>query len=314
MSRHLPRIFLAHLLAGCLVASSGDSLAQGRTARAFAEHLDSATAHYKAGRFRKALDDYKAALERAESEGDAAGRAQALFGAGITDLAMGRNPRGADRLARAATLATEIGDESLVLRSKVALGSALLQAGKRQEAKTMIDSALRRARAAGMQEQAAMAAAELGRLLASGGQSQEAVAAYRESLEDAVAAGARTLAAKSAVNLARALLDGEQESSGWAALTEARARVDALPPSHDRAYALISMGRLYARVASGQPAHGREARERSRETLQSAADTARAVGDVPALSYALGFLGQLDEAQRVRQGGYIAHGSRRIGG
>jgi CHAT domain-containing protein len=295
MSRRRCHLFMAHLLLGCLVATAGVVLAAGEGTDTVAEHLESAAAHFDAGHFHEALKDFNEALRKAEAEGDAAGQARALFGAGTADLALGRNPRGAERLGRATALAAEVGDETLVLRGKVALGSALLQAGQTDEAETLIEGALHAARSGGMRRQAAMAAAELGRLLAADGRLEGAITAYRESLADAIASGAETLAAKSAVNLARALFQRGQYDQGWVSLADARERIGALDPSHDRAYALISMGRLYATAAIGEPARTREARALAREALQAAADTAEQIGDLPALSYALGYRGQLEE-------------------
>jgi CHAT domain-containing protein len=260
-----------------------------------AERLRVGQQAFDAGDFSQALDQWARAADAYQSAGDLAGQSQALLRKGMAYLALGRYPRAQAALTQARELAEQAGDSALGLRAAIGLGTAQALAGNAAEAKTLLEQGLSAASAQGQRDLAAAAGMELGNLLAAEGRNDEAVSRYRQSLADAEALGDRTLAAKAAVNLARALLESGRGAEAWSAVSAADARVRALAPSHDRAFLLVSLGGLYRDAAGLVPAQAAEAGRRAAGAYQAAADTARAIGDMPTLSYALGYQGELRE-------------------
>ena len=72
----------------------------------------------------------------------------------------------------------------------------------------------------------------------------------------------------------------------------------ALPDSHDKAYGLISIGLGYAALRGHLPSDGERFRVVAADVLEEAGETAQALGDARAASYALGHRGHLYEQER----------------
>jgi CHAT domain-containing protein len=94
------------------------------------------------------------------------------------------------------------------------------------------------------------------------------------------------LSVKASANLARALIDDSRAGEARGILSTLTAQARALEPSQDKASALISIGRLYARL---------DASARAYAALAEALAVADIVDDARARSYALGYLGELYE-------------------
>src|SRR5688572_4100162 len=200
-------------------------------------------------------------------------------------LDAGRNPEAIARLERASALAREKGAQSLAPAIEASLGQGYLASGRFPEAERTLRSAVQLARAQAKPAVAAAALNNLGNLLAAAGDYGAAVETYREALAAARDAHAGAAAARASANLARALIDDGRNREAAALLAELGAQARALEPSRDKAYVLISIGRLYARLGS-RNAHA---------FLQDALAVAETIGDARAQSYALGYLGELYE-------------------
>ena len=112
-------------------------------------------------------------------------------------------------------------------------------------------------------------------------------------------------------NLARARVEEGRYSEAATLLSKAQKQISSLDQTHDKAYGLISVGRLYARLLA-LPALADPWRDEwgrlAHRALNDALATADSVDDQRARSYALGYLGGLygraaryDEAQRLTQ-------------
>lgn len=261
-----------------------------------AEPAAAATQAFRAGRFEAALEAWTRAAEVASASGDADGEAQALLGKGNTYLALGRYPDGLQSLQRAQSLAEGTGDRGLLAAIHTSLGNGYLLSGRDEQAMELSRRGRNLAREAGRSDLVAGAENTLGTVFASRGRWEDAVEAFREAIEAASANANPTLAAKMRVNLARALQGADLKEEAATERERAFSELRALPLSHDRAYGLISLGRLYTEPDTGalDPVRAIEAYE----ALNEALETADAIGDPRSQSYALGYQARLYERAR----------------
>jgi CHAT domain-containing protein len=138
---------------------------------------------------------------------------------------------------------------------------------------------------------------DLGILRALEGHYDEALAAYRESLSLAQTAGQDALAIRARLNAGRAALRLGHHDEAQAWLDEASQQIQALPPSYDKASALISLGTDLAEFGRTKPDKKDESLLRAAHALQEAATMADQQGDGRTASYAWGYLGRLYESE-----------------
>ncbi len=281
---------IALLVAGLLslgVPSEGFASVSTELAAASVEHRD--------GRFEAALIRWGQALRAARAAGDADAEARVLLGSAQTYLALGRAPLAAHRLKMAYEIAQAHGNVALLGPISAAQGNTLTLMGEPQKAREALERALTLGRKGADRDLVARSANDLGRLAAEGGQTDLAAALYREALGAAQASGNPTLETTAAVNLARLLRESKAEPEASTALSRAEQLARALPPSHIRVQSLLSIARLHS---ASVDAHGNPetARAKAAGMFNEAAGTARELGDLRTLSYALGYQGALDEA------------------
>jgi CHAT domain-containing protein len=204
----------------------------------------------------------------------------ALVQAAEADLRLGRNPQALDKLQQAVALARRTAP-ALVASVESSLGNAYLAGGRAADAERTLRSALELARKGNNARVTASALNNLGNALAAQGKFADAAAMYREAID-----ADRAVSVKASANLARALVDDGRSAEATAVLSRLDTQARALEPSPDKAAALISVGRLYARLQS---------RGRAYAALQEALAAAEAIDDARAGSYALGYLGELYE-------------------
>jgi len=205
--------------------------------------------------------------------------ARALLQAAQGDLALGRNPSAVERLERALAANPS---EPLAAEVQASLGSAYLASGRLAEAERSLTAAVDRARKAKRPDVLAAALIDLGNLRAAQGRFADAQPLYREAAN----LGDKALAARASTNLARALADGGQRAEALALLPSITGELATLPASRGKAYGLVSVGRLYARLGDGT---------RGARVLRDALAAAEAANDARARSAALGYLAELYE-------------------
>ena len=253
--------------------------------------LTAAGVEHQAGRFQAALPHWVQAQHEARAAGDADAEARALLGEARTYLALGRAPMAIQRLVSAHELAQTHGNVALLGPILAALGNAQFLAGEPAKARVALERALALGRERGDQDLVAYSANDLARLEAEAGDHKRAAALYRQAMTAAQTGGNRALEATAAVNLARLPLDPGEKLE---ALSRAERLVWALPASHIRAQALISVGRLLSETLNA-PGRPESSRAKAAAAFDEAAATARRTGDRRTLSYALGYRGALDE-------------------
>jgi CHAT domain-containing protein len=306
MARRFLSIVLYITLSLC--AATPAMAASEPAAGSVTESLDSGRADFNAGRFEEALSAWNQALEAYRRTDDREGQARVLQYKADAYLSMGHNYQAISSLQSALQLAQDAGNEVLAAQVASSLGTAYLLDNRTGEARTLLQTAAANERTAGRPGSAAVVGNNLGNLLASEGDYDAAIPVFQQAVADAGQAGNRELSVMSSVNLARALVDAGRQQEAQERLEPLLPQVQVLAPSHSKAYSLISIGRLYSRLAATPGAEAEELQQQAYRALNEAASVAESIDDDRALSYAFGYLGalyertgQIDTAMRYTQ-------------
>ncbi len=267
-----------------------------------AERLEAGGKWFRVGNFEQALHNSHRAAEIYETAGNREGQIRALVQVAETNLALGRHRNALEGLQRALELAQGTDNLALIATVTASLGNAYGLAGRPAEAEKLLNSSIEAATQANESGIAASALNNLGNLLAWQHRFAGGADAYERAIEAATKAGDDNIVARASANLARARLNDGRYNEAARLLAQAQEKVNALHLTHDRAYALISIGRLYARLAAVPGAGSVEMERRAYKTFTDAVATAENANDQHALSYALGYMGELYEnARRYEQ-------------
>lgn len=288
------RVFLVALLCVAWPASS-HAAAAARAVVAPEAQMQAGMQAFRAGDFTQALSQWSAAASGYEAAGNQTGQARALIRGAEAALSLGRSPIAIDNLHKAQTLAQRSGDASLLLAVESSLGNAYALTGRDAEAERMLRSSIDRARTLREAETAAQALNNLGNLFALQGRFADAAGSYREAIAVANGAGNKRIAIRASTNLGRALTDAGRFGEAIALLSVLGEEIRAQAPSHEKAYGLIALGRLYTRLLASGIVPVAEMSRRAYTALNDALVVADAIQDARARSYALGYLGELYE-------------------
>jgi len=256
---------------------------------------------FHAGAFAEALGHWNAAASAYQAGGNSEGALTALTRAAEADLALGRNPDALDKLRQALTLAQHLGNQSLLAAVENGLGNAYLLSGRRPEAEPLLRSSIERARKSNSMQTAASALNNLGNLRAAEGRFDDAGLLYREAQQSAETVGNKTLALRAAGNRARSLIDAGRYGDATTLLRTLDSEMRGLEQTHDKAFGLIHLGRLYAKILAARVAPAGDLSKRSYAALTDGLAVAEAINDARARSYALGYLGELYEQGARRE-------------
>lgn len=251
--------------------------------------------HARRGDFIEARIAWQKAVEAFAAQQDLSGETLALVRSAEASLALGQFAKAVDTLRRALDIATPTGDNALEATVNASLGNAYAMNGRAEMAKAMLESSVTLAEQTGDQETAASASNNLGNLLAGQGRFDEATRAYRRAIDGAEAAGNKALLARATANLARLSVDTAQYAEASKRLNQSLRLVEGLPATHQKAYDLISIGRLYTRIAYNRGNEGGHPGRQAHRALSEAGELAASLGDSGAESYAQGYLGNLYE-------------------
>lgn len=301
-------VWLTSLVTGPAFAATPEELAAEA-----AERLEAGGKWFRVGNFQQALQNSQRAAVLYETAGNREGQISALVQVAETNLALGRYPNALEELHRALELAKTTDSPSLIATVAASLGNAYGLAGQPAEAEKLLNSSIKVATQANEFGIAASALNNLGNLLAWQHRFAGGADAYERAIEAATKAGDNNIVARASANLARARLNDGRYNEAARLLAQAQEKINALHLTHDRAYALISIGRLYARLAAVPgPASGEMERHAYR-AFTDAVMTAESANDQRALSYALGYMGELyenakryDQAQQLTQQAILA--------
>lgn len=260
-----------------------------------AEQIDAGKKHFRHGDFEEALASWNLALEEYRRTEDKNAQARVLQHKAEAYLAIGQYYKAISHLRSALSLAEATGNELLAAQVAGSLGTAYLLSNRTDDARELLEKSVEAERAGGRLGAAAVAGNNLGNLLASQGELDAAITVYKQAVSDAQASGNNELATKGTVNIARALVDSNRKQEALIRLDHATKQAESLKPSHEKAYVLISIGRLYARLAGTPEGTADGLERRAHQTLNEAARVAESIDDKRAMSYAYGYLGALYE-------------------
>jgi len=199
-----------------------------------------------------------------------------------------------DDLRSAITLTEAAGDAATKARLQGRLGNVLFQAGDPKQSEVQLRACLDYAQGAGEVPLQARTLNDLGNLLASSGM-EGAGDAYLQSVSLAREAGDQVLAATALLNRARSLLESGDTAAGEKQLDEAMAAFRALDDTSLKVAGLLGAGRLLTQIAEQSEGGQAQLDLRINDIYQEAEAISRAIGDNRALSYALGYRGELYE-------------------
>jgi CHAT domain-containing protein len=289
--------FIALLLAFACAAGMAPARANPTAAAAVAPEaaMQAGALSFRKGDFTEALKHWTAAAGAYEAAGNNEGRVSAQVRAAEAELSLGRTPDAIDRLQKAQAIAQGTGRESLILAVESSLGNAYALGGRDADAERLLRSSIERANRARDAQTAARSLNNLGNLLAMQGRFADASRSYREAIDAANRAGDRSIAIRASANLARALLDQGRHGEAIALLSVLGEEMRRQPASHEKAYGLIGLGQMYAKLLARGMEPVAELGLRAYSALSDALAVADEIQDPRARSYALGYLGELYE-------------------
>ena len=258
-------------------------------------YMQFGTQSFRSGDFTQALSDWTAAAAAYEAAGNAEGQARALVRVAEAQMNLGRTPDAIATLQRAQALAERIGKAPITLAVESTLGNAYVLSGRDADAERVLRASVDRAQKARDVDTAAQALNNLGNLYAMQGRFADASRIYKEAIDAAGRAGNKSVGIRASANLARALFDEGRYREVFPILAVLSEELRAQPASHEKAYGLIGLGRLNAKLmpAGIEPANALALRAHA--ALNDALAVAENIQDPRARSYALGYLGELYE-------------------
>jgi CHAT domain-containing protein len=212
-------------------------------------------------------------------------------------MALGQSKQALQSLELALALAQKSGEPLMEASLLGHLGRTYLTLRQLPEASDYLAQAAATARKHNSSPLLATTLNDLGILFALKQQDKEALDAFQESVTYAHNADLSLLAATARTNAARAFLQLDQPANSRMALDAAFHQLKDVPPSRNKSHGLIGIALAYQRLLSQLPEERDPLLLRTAGILQEAITVAEEQGDKRTLSYALGYLGHLYEAE-----------------
>ncbi len=287
----LPRLLFATLFAAGVVTF----FPTARGASTPAQHAALAEEQASRGAFESAITEWKKAAETARGKHDQPALIDALAQLGGTYHSLGQHRLALKALGEAEELAKASKDQPRRAAVLSEIGAIETLSRNASGAEEKLREAVKIAR--GNRDDAALAPIlnNLGDLLAAQESNLEALTTFGEAIS---LAEDKSLAAKARISLANATVASGNFAHA-AALNEAAIKAaQALPDSHDKAFALLRGGKTWELLFEKAPEHENRHRADALRIYQMAAGVAENIGDDRALSYALGYAGRLYEQEK----------------
>ncbi len=249
---------------------------------------------YRRGAFDEAAAHWERSVEESRRAGKKADQASQMIELASAYQALGQQTHAADILDDAVDIAEKEGDHELLIRAKEKLGVAFGMTRQSEKGEEVLRDALEMARKDGRTAQTAAVLNDLGTLLASQKKFDDAQAAFNESSTLAKQANDQRLLATVLCNAAAGLvLAGNYQKAGELN-AQALEAIRPLPISHDTGLLLLTSARTDQAIKPGSSQLLIRSQESARRTLEMAEQ----LNDRVLMSYALGRLGQLYEADK----------------
>lgn len=255
------------------------------------------------GALPEAADCWKVILERAERDRDREAHRDASLRLAEIYQALGHDRKAIAQLDRALTLARAAKSEHPMHLATIlaSLGHAHIVSGPRDTAEAYLREALDLVRAHDRPGLMAVVQNDLGNVMASRGAYHEALVAYRASARQAETAGDAMGAARALVNAAKVALPLQQFAVSAEALVRAWQRGQGEAPSHAANMIWLSIGDTAYQLCRHLPEARADLSSMAYHTLNQVLAAARQLDDGRSVTYALGYLGRLYEAEQRSQ-------------
>ena len=288
------------MLGGCFVAALAFSLAWSASPLEAASPQESSEQGLKAfqrGAFEDAISNWTDAANSYQQEGKTDQQLATLSQLAEAYIVLGQYRQAVKTLETALELAQKSRDATQIPSLLARLGNAHIPIGPPETAEEYLTRALGMARERNDAELTAVILNNLGNLYTTQKKYAEAIAAYKESVILAKRAGRRILAARAMANTAAALRWSGEARESKAQLDMAIDELRGLPPSQEAAFALINIGLGFRDLRPSLPDASAQLVLRAAGAFTEARSTAEKLGDRRTASYAVGYLGNLYEAE-----------------
>ncbi len=263
-----------------------------------AQAMATGMAEFQRGDFAAAAHSWQAAAQRYAATRQPQAQGLALTHLARAYAALGQQEQAEQSLHTALRLTEQTGDPGQRARVLGELGSLAVMAGHLGEAERLLSDAMSLARTLGQVELTATLLHIRGNLSMAQQQPHEALEVYRQSAASAQQAQQVGMQARALAHAARAATQTAQPHIATTLLDEALTHLRQADASHDTAYDLLFLGRVYHQLVTTDAALVL----RAAEVFTEAATLAQRLQDARALSYAWGYLGGLyEEARRYEE-------------
>ena len=219
------------------------------------DYLGRGTAAFRAGDTAGAVQNWSQAIRLAQAAGAADIEVQALARRGEVYRVEGHFRDAGNDLRAALTKAEQNGDQSLIAAVSGALGGLELASGHSDVAEPLLKRSRDLTRGLGDHAGLAAADVDLGDLYVATGRLGAAADLYAEAVASAQAAGDATLAATAEINTARLSSRRNDAAGAAVLLARALGRLEAVPSSYSRGLVLMSAGSVALEHAGNLPAN-----------------------------------------------------------
>ena len=257
--------------------------------------FEQGTRFFQQGAFEDAALSWMGAARGFETEGAVHEQVTALVHLAQALQSVGRYTQAVTTLDVALGLAEELGDRTHTATILGRLGQTAFSLGELKEALQYLNDAFVFAHIDKNVPLLAGLLNDRGRVLVAQKQLPDALASFTNSIQHARAIGDDALVVTAGINRGMAQLEVDDFDAAYLGFNEASDVVSRLPETHDKAYALISIGRHLNILRRHLHWANEPLLRRAVESLMTAAEIAGRFGDVRAQSYALGELGYLYE-------------------
>ncbi len=288
------------VLGGCFLVTLAFSLAWSATPLEAASPQESSEQGLKAfqrGAFEDAISNWTDAAHSYQQEGKTDKQIAALSQLSEAYIVLGQYRQAVKTLETALELAQKSKETDRIPSLLAQLGNAHIAIGPPETAQEYLTRGLGMARERDDPVLAAVILNNLGNLYTTQKKYAEAIAAYKECVVLAKRAGRRILAARAMANTAAALRWSGEAREARAQLDMARDELRGLTPSQEVAFALINIGLGFRDLRPSLPDASAPLVLRAAGALGEARSTAERLGDRRTDSYAIGYLGNLYEAE-----------------
>ena len=245
------------------------------------------------GNFEAAIPLWRSALDEAAASKNATGQLTTALGLADALQQLGQYRLATDTLHTADLLAKQGTDKRLQARIQSSIGTLFMFTSDADDAEPCLTKGLSLAREVGDSALTASALNNLGNLHAYQKNYDKALAEFKEGISLAKNAGNKVLAAKISGNMVTTAVAASSwdDAKKWAYQI-----IDDgphIPDSHDKATALLSAGKGCVDLFTQNDSSDDDLRLKANDAYQQAEKTAEKIHDDRALSFALGYRGEL---------------------